>query len=133
MQAVLQADWEVQKHQLDFENLVNKLWQNDLEFFDSYYEENYDIEFVKKNIYYWNVHSFVKNAQNIADIKKVNIVQARLHIYFCDVIIKWYWIQLSNVKQMSLKRDNDIKYWKKVLINCFKKSHSNVFHALQKI
>lgn len=74
MQAVLQTDWEAQKHQLNSENSVNRFWQNDLEFFDSHYEEDYDIKFVKKNTYYWNIHSFIKNAQNITDIKNINIV-----------------------------------------------------------
>lgn len=130
--AVLQTDWEAQKHQLDSENLVNRLCQNDLGFFDPYHEGDHDIEFAEKDTYYWNVHSFVKNAQNITDVKGANTVRARLHTCLHGVAMKWYRTQLSDVKRTGLKEGNGINYWKKALINRFKESHSDTLHALQK-
>jgi len=129
---LLQTDWEAQEHQLDSENSVNRLCQDDLGFFDPYHEGGHDIEFAGKDTYYWNVHSFMKNAQNIADVKGVNTIWARLHTCLCGVAMKWYRTQLSNVKRTGLKKDNGINYWKKALINCFKKSHSDALHTLQK-
>jgi len=130
--AALQTDWEAQEHQLDSENPVNRLCQDDLGFFDPYHEGDHDIEFAEKDTYYQNVHSFMKNAQNIADVKGANTVWARLHICLCGVAMKWYQTQLSDMKQTGLKEGNGINYWKKALINRFKESHSNALHTLQK-
>ncbi len=45
-------------------------------------------------------------------------------------MMKWYCSQLSNVKWTDLKDENDIEYWKKTLINWFKKSYNDAFYVL---
>lgn len=44
----------------------------------------------------------------------------------------WYRSQLSDVERTGRKSRNGVEYWKKVLTNRFKESHSDALHALQR-
>ncbi len=90
------------------------------------------IEHAEKNIYFRNVHFFLKRIKNVAKVK--NAAQIRENLFTClrDLTFQWYIFELSeNIKNL-LRYDNEMKYWEKELFKRFKKSVSVAMTSLMK-
>jgi hypothetical protein len=108
-----------------------------VEFFDSMYEnksvltEEF-IEHAEKNIYFRNVHLFLKRVKNVIKMKNVNQIRKNLFICLRDLALQWYTFELfENIKNL-LRYDNEIEFWEKKLLKRFKKSISVVMIFLMK-
>jgi hypothetical protein len=110
---------------------------SDIEFFDSMYEnksiviEEF-IEHAEKNIYFRNVHLFLKRVKDVAKVK--DAAQIRKNLFTClrELTLQWYIFELfENIKNL-LRYDNDVEYWKKKLIKRFKKSVNVTMTSLVK-
>ncbi len=103
----------------------------DIKFFDLMYDNKFTfteefIEHVEKDIYFRNVHLFLKRVKNVIRVKNVNQVRENLFICLRKLTLQWYTFELfENIKNL-LKYDNEIEYWEKKLFKRFKKSASVV-------
>jgi hypothetical protein len=90
------------------------------------------IEHAEKNIYFRDVHLFLKRVKNVAKVK--NAAQIRENLFTClrELALQWYTFELfENIKNL-LKYDNEIEFWEKKLLKRFKKSVSVVMISLMK-
>jgi hypothetical protein len=102
---------------------------SDIKFFDFMYDNKFTftkefIEYVEKDIYFRNVHFFLKRVKDVTKIK--DVAQIRRNLFTClpELALKWYiseWFE--NIKNL-LRYDNDVKYWEKKLLKRFKESVS---------
>jgi hypothetical protein len=110
---------------------IDKWITSDIEFFDLMYDNKstFTEEFIKhveKNIYFRDVHLFLKRVKNVTRVKNVNQVRENLFICLRKLTLQWYTFELfENIKNL-LKYDNEIEYWEKKLFKRFKKSASVV-------
>jgi hypothetical protein len=109
----------------------------DIRFFDFMYDNKFTFtkEFIKhvdKDIYFRNVHLFLKRVKDVIRVKNVNQVRKNLFICLRELTLQWYISKLSeNIKNL-LKYDNEIEYWEKKLLKRFKKSVSVTMTSLIK-
>jgi hypothetical protein len=90
------------------------------------------IEHVKKDIYFRNVHLFLKRVKNVIRVKNVNQVRQNLFICLRNLTLQWYISESSENIKNWLRYDNEIEYWKKELLKRFKKSVSVAMTSLIK-
>jgi hypothetical protein len=110
---------------------------SDIEFFDFMYDNKFTftkkfIKHVEKNIYFRDVHLFLKRVKDVTKVK--DVAQIRKNLFTClqELALQWYISKLSeNIKNL-LKYDNEIEYWKKELLKKFKESVSVVMTSLIK-
>ncbi len=90
------------------------------------------IEHVEKDIYFRDVHLFLKRVKNVIRMKNVSQVRKNLFICLRDLTLQWYISKLSeNIKNL-LRYDNEVEYWEKELLKKFKESVSVVMISLVK-
>jgi hypothetical protein len=110
---------------------------SNIEFFDLMYDNKFTftkefIKHVEKDIYFRDVHIFLKRVKNVIRVKNVNQVRKNLFISLRDLTLQWYISKLSeNIKNL-FKYDNEIEYWKEKLLKRFKKSVSVTITSLIK-
>ena len=98
---------------------------DDIEFFDSNYEKkSAAIEKIlthsNKNIYYKNVHVFVKKVKKMIIV--FDVEQTRRNLFFClkDTILMWHTVELSNITRRILIYEKNVNEWMTILITRFK-------------
>ena len=90
-----------QNERNELKSLIKKHWNLDkIKFFDFIYKNillivNNSIKHIDKNIYFKNIHFFIKCIKNISIIKNSKFIKNNLYIYFRDLILIWY-IEIFN-------------------------------------
>lgn len=106
----------------------NTKWHvNDIEFFDSYYDEksvaiDSSIEYHDKKMIIRDVHLFIARAKKIIVVKEDELVRNNLLICLKDRILIWHTSKLIDEQRQLLRYDNELNHWEKTLIKQFKKS-----------
>jgi hypothetical protein len=96
----------------------------DIKYFDLMYKSKSAlteecIEHAEKNIYFKNVHLFLKLVKNVIKIKNVNKVRKNLFICLRDLTLSWYISELfKNIKNL-LELKNKVEFWKRELLKRF--------------
>ncbi len=90
------------------------------------------IEHAEKDIYFRNVHLFLKRVKDVTKIK--NAAQIRENLFTClrGLTLQWYTSELSENTKDLLRYDNGVEYWEKELIKRFKKPASVTMTSLVK-
>ena len=108
-----------------FENqIINRLNNNNnwkrwivvnIEFFDFHYDEKIvviasAIEHAEKNIYFWNIHIFVKWVKNIIIVKDFELIRNNFYTCFKKIALKWYTFTLIKEMKFYVKHNNDFDH-----------------------
>jgi hypothetical protein len=90
------------------------------------------IEHVEKNIYFRDVHLFLKRIKDVTKIKDVAQIRENLFTCLRELALQWYISELfENIKNF-FRYDNEIKYWEKELLKKFKESVNVVMTSMIK-
>jgi hypothetical protein len=115
-----------------------KRWiTSNIRFFDLMYDNKSTftsefIEHAEKDIYFRDVHFFLKRVKNVVKIK--NVAQIRKNLFIClrKLALQWYTFKLFENTKNLLRFENEIEFWEKELLKRFKKSVSVVMISLMK-
>ena len=98
---------------------------SDLGYFDPHLDKSYgegEIVTVGKDTYFRSVILFIERLRDVAAVKGFIAVKANLGTVLRGTVLLWYTTELSNLKKLGLRADNDIDEWCKVLLKRFKES-----------
>ena len=93
------------------------------------------IVYIEKNIYFKDVHYFIRHIKNITTMKKIDIIRQNLWICFRKIALIW-WIEklIDNEKFMIIfttNVDDKIDQWTRLLHFKFKFSFNIIFETFQ--
>ena len=109
----------------------------DIDYFDSNYEgKSADTEELvthsKKDIYYRDVHIFVKRVKKMTMILKTNTVRNNLSTCLRETALIWHTAELTNISRRILKYENEVEEWTNMLTQRFKQQSTSVTTTLLK-
>ena len=128
----------------DYDNIDNvennSRWNVvDLDFFDSMHENKFVhtndfIQQIEKNIYFKNVHHFIRRVNDIITIKKVELIRQNLWICLRKTVLSWWTIEFTNNEKLMtifiVETDDKLKQWTRLLHDRFKTSFNIILNAL---
>ena len=104
----------------------NNRWNAvDIGFFDFHYDDKTAIiasviEHAKKNIYFKDVHVFIKRVKDIIIMKKDESIKNNLYNCLRGIVLKWYIFILTKEQKFYVKHNENIDYWIKILLKRWK-------------
>jgi hypothetical protein len=109
---------------------IKKWTIDDIEFFDSEFEENESVINVERHVFYRDIYVFVDRLKNMMNLRKKNKLRAILSQCFREAVLIWHFTKLSNMKK-DLLRQASLTSWYQVMINRFKQRTSIALITLQ--
>lgn len=107
---------------------INTKWNVvDVSFFDFHYDDKFVaialvVKHVSKNIYFQDVHVFLKRVKDITLIKNAKTIKINLYICLRNLALKWYTFILFKKQKFYVKYNDDVDHWFKALLKRWKKS-----------
>jgi len=66
------------------------------------------IQYVNKNIYFWDIYLFIERIKNITTIKSANLFRNNLYTCLRDNVLVWYIEVLIEEQKRLVKLGNNI-------------------------
>ncbi len=85
---------------------------------------------IKKDIYFRDVHVFIKRCKNIIVIKSPKIIRNNFYICLHNVVLKWYIFTLLRKQKFFVKYKDNIAHWAKTLIKRWKNFFSTTLATI---
>ena len=109
-----------------------KQWNSkNVKYFDSNFEKKWTaiektLTHSNKNIYYKNVHIFVKCIKKMTIVLETKQIRRNLFSCLCETILMWHIAELSNTTRRILIYEKKIDEWMTILIVRFKPQASTI-------
>ena len=89
---------------------------------------------IEKNIYFRDVHYFMRRANDIVTIKRVELVRQNLWICLREIVLKWWTVEFTNNERLmttfTAEADGKLQQWTRLLHDCFKAFFNITLNAL---
>ena len=111
----------------------NKFRESNIDYFDFRKFESYDDDdyvIVTNKIYYRNVWLFIDAIKSIVTSKNNRLIRINLHRCFQNDVQTWYIDEINELQRFDLKKNHELKNWKKCFIKRFKMNESKIMKLL---
>ena len=111
----------------------------DVDFFDSMHEKKFVhiddfIIQIDKDIYFRNVHHFIRRINDIITVKKTKLVRQNLWMCFREIVLNWWTIELTDNEKLMITLifdvDDQLQQWTRLLHDRFKFFFNIALNAL---